>query len=204
MSNKSTYPSIKALIISAIVISLTACSSGTDNSQSASDSDSASNTQTTEQTTEAPDTNAAPIATAPTSVEEVPKPQKVEFEKSYEATTGFVDVVNGTAKFKLNVAQTEPIVIQGWAVTPDYQQPADMVLITLKNDNTIISTAKVDAERKDVADELKQPATLNSGWDVQIDPATLPSDQVELQAWGYDSKTQKAYPLNNSFEITRQ
>lgn len=202
MPKSSTYPNIKALIISAlVVISLTACSSGTQNNQSSSDSTSPSNSQTTE----APDPNAPPVATAPatSSVGEVPQPEEVKFQESAtDVSSGYIDTVNDSANPKQTIAKTQPIIIAGWAVSRDQKQPADLVLITIKDNKSIISTAKVDGERQDVANTLKNPSIAMSGWNVEIDPATLPSETVELQAWAYDTETKEAYPLNNTTEIT--
>jgi hypothetical protein len=183
---------IKSIIASAILISLTACGSPTSTQ---------SNTPTAspEPTTAAPAPTASPETTAATEGVIFKEPIKGKLN-------GYIDALNNSAKTPQTVAPDRAIQLSGWAIVPDGSKPADSVIITYGDSNTVATTIPVGLNRPDVAKNFKNPALEKSGWVAVIDPANLnlTGETAKLKAWSYDSQTKEAHPLGNSFEIVRK
>lgn len=186
---------IKSIIASTILISLTACvTSAPPTTQS--------NTPTN--STE-PTTTASPSPTATT--EPTAAIEGIIFKDPVkDQLNGYIDSLNNTNTATQTIEPSKAIQLAGWAIAPDQSKPADSVLITYGDNNTVVTTIPVGITRPDVAKALKNPALEKSGWVAQIDPATLNlgEEKARIKAWSFNSPTKEAYPLGNSFEIVRK
>lgn len=184
------------LTMAVLAVSITACSSPsvttTDTSSPASSpSPQATNTP---QTTDIGNSTTIPGVK---SVEEVEfKPADPNF--SY----GYFDGVNGSTATSHEVSKSEQIQVGGWAFLPEQGRPADSVLITSGDNNSLVAVVPVNLERKDVVKVLKKQAYQKTGWSGNLDPATLPSEKVILKAWAYNSASKEAIQLANTHVIT--
>ncbi|PSF38933.1 hypothetical protein C7H19_02440 [Aphanothece hegewaldii CCALA 016] len=183
---------IKFIIASAILISLTACGTPT-STTTQTDTPPAS----PESTTASPSPTATPETTASTT-------EGIIFKDAVkDKLHGYIESLNNAKTTTQTIASNKPIYIAGWAIAPDQSKPADTVLITYGDNNTVATTIPVSVARPDVAQAFKNPALEKSGWVATLDPATLnlPAETTKIKAWSYDSQTKEAYPLNNSYEI---
>lgn len=123
---------------------------------------------------------------------------------NFKATTtnnGVFDVVNNSSELKHEVSKGSVIKLGGWAVLADKRKPADMVVITFGNKNSLVATAPVDIMRPDVVKALNNPSYQYSGWETGFNVSSLPEGKVVFKAWAYDSETKEAVQLNHTHEI---
>lgn len=118
--------------------------------------------------------------------------------------SGTFDGINESTAASHKVPSSAPIKASGWAVLPAKGKPADMVIITYGNNNSLVTAAPVNIGRQDVVQELKNPAYKNSGWSATFKPSTLPAGKVVLKAWAYDSTSKEATQLFSTKEIVIQ
>ncbi|GFE71330.1 hypothetical protein [Chroococcus sp. FPU101] len=168
-------------------------------------------TQTTTTPTSSPETTASPTETPQTTT---PSPtdttqtssttEGIIFKEPVKnQLNGYMDALNNSSKTTQTIEAGKPIQLSGWAIAPDLSQPAESVIITYGDTNTVITTIPVSLNRPDVAKTFKKPALEKSGWVAKLDPASLnlTGNTAKIKAWSYNSQTKEAYPLNNSFEI---
>ena len=185
----------KTLVVSVIAISLGACSPATETTTTSTDSVTAP----TSVATSSPLTTSSPTTVAIPGVNNV---REINFKPaSPNSTIGFFDAVNGSSATKVEVSKETPIVARGWAILPTAGRPPDSVIITSGDSNSVVAVAPVNLARPDVARILKNPAYSNSGWNVTFNPSTLPTDQVRLKAWAYNSTKKEALELKNTHEV---
>jgi hypothetical protein len=93
----------------------------------------------------------------------------------------------------------------GWAVFPDQERPADVVLLTYQDkahpEPVIFDVALVGYQRDDVAQHTQQDEYQSSGWLGALTPDRLPPGPHLIRAWAYDFEENRAYPLMNGFEF---
>lgn len=92
----------------------------------------------------------------------------------------------------------ENIFIAGWAVLAERQEPADAVILTYKNaagEEIIFKVVFEKTFRPDVAQFLKNPNYLFSGWQKQLGLAEIPKEAVKIKAWAMDAEAGRAYEL---------
>lgn len=185
---------IKSIIASTILISLTACVTSAPPSNQGNTS------------TSSPDPiTASPVPTATT--EPTAATEGIIFKDPVkDQLNGYIDSLNNTNTPTQTIEPSKTIQLAGWAIAPDQSKPADSVLITYGDNNTVATTIPVGINRPDVAKALKNPALEKSGWVATIDPATLnlTGEKARIKAWSFNSLTKEAYPLGNSFEIVRK
>jgi hypothetical protein len=93
-----------------------------------------------------------------------------------DAANGYIDSINGVtglANGTVHVPGGQSLTVVGWAVDGLAKQPAKNVFIDLDGR---LYLAQYGAPRQDVADALKEPAFLNSGYTVTI---PVPPSDVE-------------------------
>lgn len=173
-----------------------------------------STTQTTTTPTSSPETTASPTETpqtttpSPTGTTEtsLTRGDIIFKEPVKNQLNGYIEALNNSPKTSQTIEAGKPIQLSGWAIAPDLSQPAESVVITYGDTNTVVTTIPVNIARPDVAQTLKKPGLEKSGWVAKLDPASLnlTGDTAKIRAWSFNSQTNEAYPLSNSFEIVRK
>lgn len=192
-SKKNHYA--KVLVTSVIALSLVACSSGNESISTNSPNDSISSSPPSSVSSSQTTTSSASVA-----IPGVKDAKEINF-KSEAPQEGYFDGINGSTAPKQEVSNTAPIQVSGWAVLASERRPADRVLITYGNNNSLVAVAPVNLERPDVVKALNNPAYKNSGWRTTINPSQLPVGRVPFQAWAYNSASKEATPLNPTYEV---
>jgi len=126
---------------------------------------------------------------------------EINFITTSTGAQGFFDAVNGSNATRVEVSGTNPINVYGWAILANKGKPADNVIITYGDNDTVVAVAPVNVDRPDIVKILNNSAFANSGWNINIDAATLPEGSVVLKAWAYDSETKEATQLTTTPEI---
>lgn len=155
------------------------------------------------QTTPSPDSTPLAQTTEAPNVVSIPgvtNPEEINFRTTSIGAQGFFDAVNSSDASRIEVSDNL-INVYGWAILAHKGRPADNVLITYGDNNTVVAVAPVNVERPDVAKNLSNSAFANSGWNINFDVSTLSQGTVMLKAWAYDSETQEATQLTNTHEI---
>ncbi|PPS40928.1 hypothetical protein [Chroococcidiopsis sp. TS-821] len=158
------------------------------------------------QTTTPPDTASPPPQQttelpAGVSIPGVNNVGEINFRTTSIGAQGFFDGVNGSNAARIEVSGTEPINVYGWAILAHKGRPADNVIITYGDNNTVVAVAPVNVERPDVAKVLNSSAFANSGWNINLDASSLPEGVVVLKAWAYDSEAREATQLTTTREV---
>lgn len=188
----------KTLLISVMAISLAACSTDTEVTNTPTDSASSAPSLASSASTE---------TTSSSSNIAIPGVNNVS-EISFKAPSGngingYFDTVNGaTATTPVEVSKAAPLTTKGWAFLANESRPADSVLITYGNNNSLVAVAPINLERSDVAKFLKNPAYKNSGWSTTFNSSGLPTGKVVFKAWAYNSTSKEATQLNPIHEVT--
>lgn len=187
----------KTLLISALAISLAACSSGSNGSNSSTSSSGSPSTSSADSAS-SQKTDPKILASLP-GVKDV---GEIKFKASPKgAQSGYFNAANGSKETKQQVSKSAPFTVGGWAVLTDESKVPDTVIVTVGDNNTVVAVAPVNLERSDVATTLKNPAYQKSGWIAAINPSNLPTGKVVLKAWAYNSTRKEATQLNNTFEV---
>jgi len=196
LKNTKLFHHAKTLVVSVIAISLGACSPATETTTTPTDSVSPAPTSVA---TSSPQTTTSPPTVAIPGVKDV---GEINFKPaSPNFTSGFFDGKNGTRETTFEVSKATIFNISGWAILANENRPADMVIITYGDTNSLLAMAPVNLERPDVVKVLKNPAYKNSGWSTTINPSTLPANQVVLKAWAYNSANKEATQLSRTHEV---
>lgn len=174
-------------MLSVIAISLAACSSSTESTTTSTDSTSQSS----------PTSNKA----ANTVVPGVSNISEIKFITDVKNTPGFFDSINGSTATTIKVPPATPVNAGGWAILAGEDKPADQVIITYGENNTVAAVAPVNSQRSDVAKALNNPAYTNSGWNATINTSTLPDGKVVIKAWAYNSNSKEATLLKPTHEV---
>lgn len=179
-------------VISGLAVLLAACSDG---SQSATNPTSpAANSSPTE-------TTASPVAQtqaseASVSIPGVKSVSEIKFQTPPPTTQyGFFDIVNESNSLTHNLQKTDTLRLSGWAVLPEKDKPADIVIITTGDNKTVVAVAKANLSRPDVVKSFNKAGYKNSGWNLAAKASALPSGKSELKAWAYDSASKTATQL---------
>jgi hypothetical protein len=176
--------------------SLVACNSSPENANvntsptasPSSEVSASSNTQTT---------------TSTVSIPGVQNYTEIVFKKPQEnSSNGFFEAVNDSPELAQELPRTQPFRVSGWAVSPDFSQPADLVIITTGDNNTPIAVASVTIDRPDIVKGFKKNALAISGWSANIEPTSLPNNSVILKAWAYNPTTKEAIQLSQEHKLT--
>lgn len=184
----------KTLIISAIAVSLAACSPSSDTStptESAVPSSSPASSSSPQ-----PANSAASVA-----IPGVNNIAEVTFKPASKNLSGFVDAVNRSNAPRIEVRKAAPINVTGWAILADQGRIPDNVIVTYGEDNSLVAVAPVNLARPDVVRTLKNPAYERSGWNTTFNSSTLPADSGVLKAWVYNSTTKEATQLTPTRQV---
>lgn len=128
--------------------------------------------------------------------------KEIKFKASPSYTTGVFDAINSRSnKEKIEVFKSTPLIASGWAIVANEGRPADSVIITQGEGNSLVAVAPVGLERSDVAKVLNNPAYNYSGWNTKINTSNLPTGKLILKAWAYSFVSKEATQLNNLFEV---
>jgi len=187
----------KRFLISVLTVSLAACSAGPESSNSPADT--AISPPISSPISSSSQTTASPASVTIPGVKDV---GEIDFKTpSKNSPNGFFDAINDSSAPKIEISKATPITVRGWAFIPDKGRPADRVIITSGNNNSVLAVAPVNMERPDVVKVLKNPAYRNSGWKITLNPNILPADQVVLKAWAYNSTAKEAIQLTPTHEV---
>lgn len=187
----------KTLVISLIAALLAACSAGTESTNSPNSSASSPSISSA---TSSPETTASAEDITIPGVNNV---KEISFKAASSAANGFFDGITqpGANGPSIQVPKAAPFNISGWAIASRENKPADSVLITYGDTNSLVAVVPVNQERPDVAKSLNNPTYKNSGWSSTINPSSLPNNEVTLKAWAYSSASKEAIQLNNSLQV---
>lgn len=192
-----SFHQTKTLVSLAIAVSLAACSAGTETNNSPTTSaslppiDSASSSS--------PQTTTSPASITIPGVADV---KEINFKAAQNSANGFFNgVPDGPSGPKVEVPKATPFNTSGWAIISNEGRPADMVILTYGDTNSVVAVAPVNLQRPDVVKTLKNSAYQNSGWSTTVNPSALPDDRVVLKAWAYNSASKEATQLNNSLQV---
>jgi hypothetical protein len=112
-----------------------------------------------------------------------------------DGANGFLDRVVDLGDGRLSLA--------GWAMLKDRGGPADCVLVVWQDANGSvkpISVLPVNVERADVAEALKNPSLLDSGFTSEISKANIPGPGT-IAVWSVDMKAFRAFQLGQTHRI---
>lgn len=186
----------KTLIIATVAVSLAACSTGSNGT----DSSTSPNTSPPTSSENSPSSQATDT-TISANIPGVSDIKDVKLTPNLKnLPVGFFNGAGGSKEPKQDVSKSKPFTVAGWAILENKGKIADKVIITAGDNNTVVAVVPTNIERPDVVQVLKNPAYKNSGWNATINPATLPSGKVVLKAWAYNSESKDAIQLNNAFE----
>ncbi|HCF30335.1 MAG TPA: hypothetical protein DEV81_24765 [Cyanobacteria bacterium UBA11049] len=125
------------------------------------------------------------------------KIQDIKVESNLSSHYGYFD--------KLTKANKDVYVASGWAVLPEREETADLVVLTYKKvEGEPIIFAIVDTfniVRQDVAKAFKKQSYSNSGWEKSFDSSQMPSGSLKVEAWAFNSDSGKAFHLNSTHVI---
>lgn len=198
---------LKYLVAStAIAAALTACGPSTDTTTTPDTATTPAPTTTTPASSAAGQASSA-TATSTVSVSDlgVQNISEVKFyplAEGVESANGYFDGVNNQLTPEHTIPKTDILALNGWAILPTTNKPANQVIVTQGDQNAVIAIAPVSGERADVAKVTNNPDYTNSGWTVTLDPSTLPTDKAVLKAWAYNSDTKEAFQLSRVHTIT--
>lgn len=185
----------KTLVVSLIATALAACAS----SENANNPvNSASSPATSVATLASPQATASPTGITIPGVDNI---SEINFKPASKNSPGFFDGVNGSSNAKIEASSSQPVTVGGWAILADKGRPADAVLITQGDNNSLVAVAPVSLERPDVLKALKNPAFKNSGWSTTFNVSALPVGEVEIKAWVYNSVTKEATQLEPTHQV---
>lgn len=97
----------------------------------------------------------------------------------------------------LSVSEKGTVTAWGWAALPGRAQPADCVVLAYADERgewIIFALSNAVASRADVAETLRQPEKLWSGWRAVFSRDALPKG-AKISAWAVDAKNSKLYRL---------
>jgi hypothetical protein len=190
----------ETLMVAVIAILLAACSPGTETTNTPTDTATSPSIDTA--SSSSPQTGERG-STASAEVLGVKSISEINFKNtSKNSPNGYLDGINGSGATQIEVPNSTPITVRGWAILPNEGKPADKVIITSGDNNSLIAVVPVNVERPDVAKNFKNPDYKNSGWNITLNPSTLPTSKVVLKAWAYNSANKEATQLNSTREVT--
>lgn len=182
----------------ALCIPLFACSAGTEATNNSTNTVSSPPADTTSLSSPAT-TASSQVVPGVKDIKEITfKP--VSSNPQTLGANGFFDGTAASNEKTIEVEKGSPVTLQGWAILADEGKPADAVIITHGDNNSLVVVAPVNKEREDVAKNLENQGYKNSGWAVPVDTASLPAN-VELKAWAYDADSKEARQLSYTHEL---
>lgn len=195
LQHKKLLKNTRMLLVSAIAVSLAACSGADESSTSSTSLPSNSPVSSS-----SPQTTALP---AGVTIPGVSNLGEINFKTANRnLPSGFFNGGNnGSNGPKVEARKETPFSVSGWAVSPSEGKPADSIIITQGDANSFVAVAPVNVDRPDVVKVLKNPAYQKSGWTITINPSTLPNNQVTLKGWAYNSASKQATELSNSLDV---
>ncbi|NET07056.1 MAG: hypothetical protein F6K16_20620 [Symploca sp. SIO2B6] len=193
--NQKSFSKMRILFFLSIIFLLNACNSGTDSTKITTESNTSTSSATTDST---PTINSTTNIVIP-GVKDV---KEIKFQAATaNSAAGFLGTVNGSSALSHEVSKTAPITVTGWAILPDKGTPAEIVLITYGEKNSLVAAIPVVLDRPDVVKALNNSAYKKSGWSGSLEPSTLPTSQVALKAWAYNPETKEAIQLLNIHQV---
>lgn len=197
--SQNSFKKLKNLILLALIFSLSACSSSTENTNLPKDSTSPSSAEST---------SSPSFLTinendqASVTIPGVSDLKEINLQTaSKNSIAGFLDSVNGSVGTNHKVSKSTPVTLSGWAVLSTKGKPADMVIITYGENNSLVAVFPINLDRPDVAKFLKNSTYNKSGWRGTFDPSIVPIGKVPIKAWAYDSASKKAIQLGKIHEV---
>jgi hypothetical protein len=104
----------------------------------------------------------------------------------------------------LNVSERGNVTAWGWAALPYRGHPADCVVLAYADERgewIIFALSNAVSSRSDVAEKLRQPEYLWSGWRVVFSQGALPKG-AKISAWAVDAKNAKLYRLKGNETVS--
>lgn len=112
----------------------------------------------------------------------------------------FIENIDGTGNFEGIKRIVDKIFVFGWARDPFTSKPASDVII-LNQDNLIVSTAKVNQERRDVENSFRDHKMLMSGWEAKIKLDQLSVGEHIFRSYIYLPEQMMAIRICNELRI---
>lgn len=197
--SQNSLKKLKNFILLALIFSLSACSSSTENTNLPKDSTSPSSAESTSSPSFFTINENDPASVTIPGVSDL---KEINLQTaSKNSIAGFFDSVNGSVEINHKVSKSTPVILSGWAVLSTKDKPADMVIITYGDNNSLVAVFPINLDRPDVGKFLKNPTYNKSGWKGTFDPSIFPAGKVALKAWAYDSSSKKAIQLDKIHEV---
>jgi hypothetical protein len=186
----------KILVISVVAMLLPACSASTESTNSPTAS---ANSPTTSSTSPfSPQTKGSPASVVIPGVNDV---REIKFKAASKNSPGFFAAINSSRISKIKVSKPNSLTVSGWAVLANQGRVPDKVIVTYGDNNSVVAVAPVNLERPDVVKALKNSAYKHSGWSATFNSSTLPSGELILKAWAYNSPRKEATQLNRTHKV---
>jgi len=188
----------RTLVISAVAVSIAACSSDTQATNTPNEP--AVSSPASSPISSPASTSASASGVTIPGVDNI---GEVNFKTpASNSVSGFFDAVNGSTAQNHQVSRNAPVQVGGWAILADASRPPDAVLITYGDNNSLLTVAPITLQRPDVVKVLKNPAYSKSGWSASFNPATLPTGKTVLKAWAYNATSKEAIELGRTHEVS--
>ena len=113
-----------------------------------------------------------------------------------QSNQGAVDV-----KLSPTISKGKNVQLTGWAFLPQLGKPADAVYLSYGSQNKLISVARVNLPRPDVAQAVSNQAYTLSGWSLPLPTTVLPTGMNLLRVWSYDAKAEQLVQIGQDISV---
>ena len=114
---------------------------------------------------------------------------------------GSFDEINNSSQISHSLYRGNVLELYGWAIINELSQPADLVIITYGENNSIIKLVPVNLNRLDVSQAFNNRNLEKSGWKTLVFPEYFDSNTISIKAWAYNIESRKAFLLDKVHTI---
>jgi len=132
-------------------------------------------------------------------------PSGLAFERQPRVSHGYIDkppagrvirMLKGGVHTRQSAVQ-----VTGWAALSERNKPAQIILFSYGDHDLFFASTMVSFDRRDVAEKMRLPGAVHSGWAAQIDAHYLPPGPGTVYAWTYDRKGQRFVRLGGELKV---
>ncbi len=127
--------------------------------------------------------------------------RRSDMPPTFATTDQFNGAIDVIPESPIRVGQ--PSVLTGWGVIPETRKPADAVYLSVGENNQLIAVGEVNIPRWDVASVLGIREYAQSGWRLRIPTASLPSGEISLKVWAYNSENHQLTQIGEAIDIIK-
>ena len=114
---------------------------------------------------------------------------------------GSFDEINNSSQISHSLSQANAFELYGWAIIDELNKPADLVIVTQGENESIIKLVPVNLNRPDVSQSLSNKNLETSGWKTLVVPNHFDANNILIKAWAYNIKSQEAFLLDKIHTI---